>query len=78
MGTQENRLDETVLFEHPKHMFKLVDQKIIAILRKFLLLNWPYVSRMDLPTYISRMSSFPILAVLGGFQTLMEHSVSKQ
>ena len=27
-------------FEHPKYMFKLMDKKIIAILRKKLL-NWP-------------------------------------
>ena len=24
VGTQKNRLNETVLFEHPKHMFKLM------------------------------------------------------
>ena len=42
MGSQKNRLDETVTFEHPKHMFKLMDKKIIAILRKLFLLNWPY------------------------------------
>ena len=30
--TQKNRLDETV-FEHPKHRFKSMDKKIIAILR---------------------------------------------
>ena len=35
MGTQKNRLDE--------HMFKLMNKKIIAILRKLFLLNWPYV-----------------------------------
>ena len=29
-------------FEHPKHMFKLMDKKIIAMLRKLFLLNWPY------------------------------------
>ena len=28
--------------EHPKHMFKLMDKKIIAILRLQVLLNWPY------------------------------------
>ena len=32
VGTQKNRHNETS-FEHPKHMFKLMDQKIIAILR---------------------------------------------
>ena len=29
-------------FEYPKHMFKLVGKKIIAIIRNFFLLNWPY------------------------------------
>ena len=47
MGTQKNRLNETVLlstqiFEHPKHMFKLKDKKI-TFLRLTFLLNWPYV-----------------------------------
>ena len=46
MGTLKNRLDETVLmrwfFEHPKHIFKLMDKKIIAILYKLFLFNWPY------------------------------------
>ena len=31
-------------FEHPKHMFKLMDKKIIAILRKLFFLKWPYAS----------------------------------
>ena len=30
-------------FEYPKHMFKMVDKKIIEILPKLFLLNWPYV-----------------------------------
>ena len=34
MGTQKN---------HLKHMFKLMDKKIIAILRSEIWLNWPYV-----------------------------------
>ena len=29
-------------FEHPKHMLKMMDKNIIAILRSFFL-NWPYV-----------------------------------
>ena len=29
-------------FEYPKHMFKLMDKKIIAISCKLFLLNWPY------------------------------------
>ena len=28
----QNRLNETVLFEHPKHMLKLMDWKILTIL----------------------------------------------
>ena len=42
VGTQMNRLDETVLLSTPKHMFKLIDKKIIASLRKLFLLNWPF------------------------------------
>ena len=33
VGTQKNRLNETVLLRHPKHMFKITDKKIIVILR---------------------------------------------
>ena len=32
VGTQKNHLNETVLFEHPKHMFKLMDKKITMII----------------------------------------------
>ena len=32
MGAQKNCLNETVLFEHPKQMFKLMDKKIITLL----------------------------------------------
>ena len=43
---QKNRLDETVhpegSFEHLKHMFKMMDKKIIAILHIYFWLNWPY------------------------------------
>ena len=35
-------LKRTVSLEHPKHMFKLMDKKIIAILRKLILLNWTH------------------------------------
>ena len=31
-------------FEHPKHMFKLIGKKIIAILRLKNVLTWPYDS----------------------------------
>ena len=29
-------------FDHPKHMFNLMNKKIITILAKLILLNWPY------------------------------------
>ena len=34
-------------FEHPKHMLKLTDKKIIAILRINFLLNWSYEDADD-------------------------------
>ena len=33
VGAQKNRLNETVLFEHPKHMLQLISKKIFTILR---------------------------------------------
>ena len=36
------RISMRRFFEHPKHMFKLMDKKIIAILCSKILLNWPY------------------------------------
>ena len=53
MGTQKNRLDETVLFEHPKHMFKLMDKKIITILSRFILLNWPFSGEIEMSVFVS-------------------------
>ena len=41
-GYSKNHLNETVLLSTQKHMFKLMDKKIIAILRWKYLLNWPY------------------------------------
>ena len=32
VGTQKNRLNETVLLGHPNHMFNLMSKKIITIL----------------------------------------------
>ena len=37
---ETSRLDGSS--EHPKHTFKLADKKIIAIVRKYNLLNWAY------------------------------------
>ena len=39
VGTQKNHLNETVLFEHPKHMLKLMGKKIFTILRSIFLLS---------------------------------------
>ena len=46
MGTQRNRLNETV-FEHPKHTFQLMGKKIIKILRKLDVLIWTYDKLLD-------------------------------
>ena len=40
-GTQKNRLNETVLFEHPKHMLKLMSKKIITFLRSKMCISKP-------------------------------------
>ena len=42
MGAQKNNLDESVLLSTAKHVFRLMDKKIIAILCLKNLLNWPY------------------------------------
>ena len=39
-------------FEHPKHMFKLMDKKIITILRNLFLHNWLYDRAM--PTFLGK------------------------
>ena len=45
VGTQKNRLTKTktVLFEHPKHTFKLMGKGINAILGAQTILIWTYV-----------------------------------
>ena len=42
MGTQKKTVSMRGFFEHPKQMFKLMDKKIIAILRLIFWLNCPY------------------------------------
>ena len=42
VGTQKNHHQWDRSFEHPKHMFKLMDKNIIAILLKLILPNWLY------------------------------------
>ena len=42
VDTQKNRLDETVLFEHPKHMFRLMQQEIVGLLREEYSLIWSF------------------------------------
>ena len=55
VGTQKNRLTaQDGSFEHPKHMFKLIDKKIIASLRRKCLLNWPYVLVQHLATILGK------------------------
>ena len=46
-------------FEHPKHMFKLMDKKIIAILSKLFLLNWPYAVQQLHPNILFYSPSDP-------------------
>ena len=46
MGTQKNRLNEMVLFEHPNEMLKLMGKKIFYNfeLKKFVYLNlWTFI-----------------------------------
>ena len=67
MGTQKNRLDETVLLS-TINMFKLMDKKIITILRKLFLLNWPYVQGLDIKPigwfYLHRLIYQPAHGIL--------------
>ena len=55
-----------------------VETKLRAQFRQY----FTHLSRMDMPTIISRTSQFPILGVLGAIfhfiQILIEHYVSKQ
>ena len=45
VGTQKNRLTETVLL-NTQNMFKLMDRKLISILHRNFLLNWPYALKI--------------------------------
>ena len=56
--TQKNRLDETVLLNTQKHRFRLMDKKIIAILRIELLLNRPPVIVICIPLDIGQKHVF--------------------
>ena len=47
-------------FEHPKHMFKLTEKKIITILGWRFLLNWPYESSST-----SKCCSGPLIRMCG-------------
>ena len=49
-------------FEHPKHMFQLMDKKLIAILRYLCLLNW--LSAAHCTVYSPYSSSYDITFVL--------------
>ena len=57
-------------FEHPRHMFRLMDKKIITILCNFFfLLNWPYhflwvkMSWCTLPPHLITLSPISTLGV---------------
>ena len=55
-------------FEHTKHMIKLIDKKIIAILRKLFLLNWPYAyTRMGFSGLICRVKEGRLLPICDKF-----------
>ena len=43
MGTQTKGLNETVFFEHPKQMLKLMGKKIMAILHSKYFLIEPFI-----------------------------------
>ena len=50
VGTQKNRLNETVLLSTQNIMFILLGKKMITILRSKILLNWTYAkSFVSLP-----------------------------
>ena len=61
VGTQKNRLNETVLLSTQKHMFKLMDKKTITFLCSKIFLNWPYVPSLINPhcMHEETMSSCP-------------------
>ena len=40
VGTQKNRLNETILLSSKKHMFKLIDKKLSTFLHPNVLLIW--------------------------------------
>ena len=57
-------LKRTCSFKHPKHMFKLINKKIIAILRKNYLLNWPYALQAPFCFIFSVYDLFQVLIYL--------------
>ena len=48
-------------FEHPKHMFKLMNKKKIATLHSKVLLNWSYTSKVLGPVVKSAYQKFHFL-----------------
>ena len=47
---------KSTFFKYPKLMFKLIDKKTIAILRKLFLLNWSYGSLFLILVVVSKKS----------------------
>ena len=56
VGTQKNRLNETVLLKHPKHIFKLTDKKIIVFYAEKFCLTGPMVMSIYWLTRTTRWS----------------------
>ena len=61
-------------FEHPKHMFKLMDKKIITILRKSFLLNWPYGKQQSLFELLTWFADLILYVPVNIFSVMMECS----
>ena len=62
MGTQKNRLNETVLLSTQKQMFKLSFKKILTILSIKFLFNWRPVR--SLRALFAKIMEFPTISVI--------------
>ena len=65
MGTQKNRLNETVLLSTQKHMFKLMGNEINAISGAQTVLLWTYgIQRVEISYEKKRFSIYIIYNTL--------------
>ena len=69
MGTQKNCLNETVLFEHQKYMFKLMGKKIITILGSKISLSGPLIIVYGMGSYLANVSCTSSLPFTAAFLT---------